>query len=339
MRRVGKRSSISAASADGRLPPLRAARRPFPHSNALPHASDAARGIGSVTYKIQREIIVVPLAWAPAILLQFAHPLVARGVADHSGFRSDRWGRMRRFRHTLDAMLRLCFGTDNETRRAADRINAIHDRVHGGLSETAGAFSAGTSYSAHDPALLAWVHATLLAMNLRVYELYVTSLSMEEKDRYCAEGSVMEDHLGIPKGYLPRSFRELQQYLDATLASGAITVTDTARTLARAILDPPLRVVASPLISLMRLTALGLLPAPIRDEYFFPWGRRDDAKLRVSAAFIRRVLPLTPPFLRYWPAARSAFAGRTAVYRPPALRHAPFEWIDPTVPDRRKRPE
>ena len=335
MRRVGKRSSISAASADGCLPPLRVGRGAYPHSRA----SNAARGIGSVTYKVQREIILVPLAWAPAILLQFAHPLVARGVADHSNFRSDRWGRMRRFRHTVDAMLRLCFGTDDETRRAADRINAIHDRVHGGLSETAGAFPAGTPYSAHDPALLAWVHATLLAMNLRVYELYVMPLSIEEKDRYCAEGSVMEDHLGIPKGCLPRGFGELQQYLDATLASGAIAVTDTARTLARAILDPPLRVVASPLISLMRLTALGLLPAPIRDEYGFPWGRRDDTKLRVSAALIRRVLPLTPPFLRYWPAARSAFAGRTAVYRPPTLRRAPFEWIDPTVPHRRERPE
>lgn len=333
MRRVGNRSSISAASANGRLPPLRVGRGAFPHSNSLPHANNAARRIGSVTYKVQREIILVPLAWAPAILLQFAHPLVARGVADHSGFRSDRWGRMRRFRHTLDAMLRLCFGTDDETRKAADRINAIHDRVHGGLSETAGAFPPGTPYTAHDPALLAWVHATLLAMNLRVYELYVTSLPMEEKDQYCAEGSVMEDNLGIPKGYLPRSFGEVQQYLDATLASGVITVTDTARTLAQAILDPPLRVVASPLIGLMRLTALGLLPAPIRDEYGFPWRSRDDAKLRVSATFIRRVLPLTPPFLRYWPAARSAFAGRSAVW-PPALRRAPFKWVDPTLRDR-----
>jgi uncharacterized protein (DUF2236 family) len=294
---------------------MRVGRRAFPRCTSLSRARNAARDIGSITYKVQREIILVPLAWAPAILLQFAHPLVARGVADHSGFRSDRWGRVRRFRRTLDAMLRLSFGTEDETRTVADRINAIHDRVHGDLSETAGAFPAGTPYSAHDPALLAWVHATLLTMNLRVYELYVTSLSMEEKDRYCVEGSVMEDNLGIPKGYLPRSFGEVQQYLDATLASGAITVTDAARTLARGILDPPLHVVASPLISLLRLTALGLLPAPIRDDYGFPWGRRDDTKLRASAALIRKVLPLTPPFLRYWPAARSALAGRTAVHR------------------------
>ena len=44
---------------------------------------------------LQREIVL--LAWGPAILLQFAHPLVARGVADHSAFRAERWGRARAF--------------------------------------------------------------------------------------------------------------------------------------------------------------------------------------------------------------------------------------------------
>jgi hypothetical protein len=62
------------------------------------------------------------------------------------------------------------------------RINAIHDCMNGRLTETAGIFPAGTPYSAHDPSLLACVHATLLGMNLRVYELFVTPLRIEEKD-------------------------------------------------------------------------------------------------------------------------------------------------------------
>ena len=70
-------------------------------------------------------------------------------------------------------MLRLCFGAEPEAQAVVARINAIHERVHGHLPETAGIFPAGTSYSAHDPALLAWVHATLLDMNLRVYERFV----------------------------------------------------------------------------------------------------------------------------------------------------------------------
>ncbi len=80
-------------------------------------------------------------------------------------------------------MLHLCFGTAPEALAVVARINAIHDRVHGHLPETTGIFPAGTPYSARDPALLAWVHATLLDMNLRVYELFVNPLPVEEKDR------------------------------------------------------------------------------------------------------------------------------------------------------------
>src|SRR5206468_12400185 len=143
------------------------------------------RDVGTIAWKLQREIILL-LAWAPAILLQLAHPLVAQGVADHSTFRLASWGRVGRFQRTLEAMLRLSFGTEAEARLVIARINAIHDNVQGRLREVAGVFPAGTRYSAHDPSLLAWVHATLVDMNLRVYELFVDCPSVEEKDRYCA---------------------------------------------------------------------------------------------------------------------------------------------------------
>jgi uncharacterized protein (DUF2236 family) len=271
---------------------------------SLSRAQTLPGGAG-VTYKLQREVIL-PLAWGPAVLLQFAHPLVAHGVAGHSRFRSDRWGRMRRFHRTLDAMLRLCFGRDREARGAASAINAIHDRVHGRLPKTVGIFPAGTVYSAHDPVLLAWVQATLLAMNVRVYELCVAPLSVQEKDRYCMEASAIEEHLGIPRGYLPRSFAELQRYIDNMLASGVIAVSDAARSLAGEVLDLPRYPVGRSLMVLLRLVAFGLLPPAIREDYGFPWTAQDDAKLRASAARIHKLLPLAPPIVRYWPAARAA---------------------------------
>jgi uncharacterized protein (DUF2236 family) len=258
---------------------------------------------------IQREIVLL-LAWGPAILLQLAHPLVARGVADHSVFRTERWGRTRRFYRTLEAMLRISFGTEQEARLGFARINAIHDRVHGELREPAGVFPAGTAYSAHDPALLAWVHATLVDMNLRVYERFVGPLRPEDKDRYCVEASGIERHLGIPDGRLPRSAGELQQYMDTTLASGEISVTDAARTLARAIVYPEAPRVAAPAVALMRLTTIGLLPPAIRAGYEFPWSVRREAMLRRWAWLVRTLLPLTPSVLRHWPAARTA--GRAA---------------------------
>lgn len=203
-------------------------------------------------------------------------------------------------------MLGLCFGPEREALAVAARINAIHDRVHGRLSEDAGLFSAGTLYSAHDPALLEWVHATLLVMNLRVYELFVAPVSAGDRDRYCAEASAIEGHLGIPEGRLPRTYGELQAYVDGTLASGEILVTDVARRLARMLVYPDAPRVAEPAFALMRAITLGLLPPRIRDGYGFAWSSRHAAALRLSAGLVRRLLRVTPPYVRYWPAARAA---------------------------------
>jgi uncharacterized protein (DUF2236 family) len=261
--------------------------------------------LDSVGFKLQREMVLL-LAWGPAILLQLAHPLVAQGIADHSMFRVERRGRTRRLLHTVDAMLQLCFGTEHQAGGVLARINAIHDRVNGRLAEAASVFPTGTPYSAHDPALLAWVHATLIDMNLRVYELYVGPLSEEEKDRYCAEASAIEAPLGIPVGRLARSSAELGRYMDAMLASGKITVTDTARMLAQDVVYPPASRLAAPALSLVRLPTIGLLPASVREGYRFSWSARHERRLRWSAGLVRRVLRFTPSMLRDWPAARRA---------------------------------
>ena len=262
-------------------------------------------GTDSVGRKLQREIVLL-LAWGPAILLQLAHPLVARGIADHSAFRRQSHGPMRRLAHTVGAMLQLCFGTEQEALEVLARINAIHDRVNGRLPEAAGTFVAGTPYSARDPALLAWVHATLVDMNVRVYELYVRPLSLEEKDRYCAEATAIEPHLGIPRGTLPRNFDELGRYMGAMLSSGEITVTDTARSLARSVLYPERLRVAQPVLPVVRLATAGLLPPVLRDSYGLSWSPQKQAMFSLSAGIIRNLLRLTPRVVRHWPAARRA---------------------------------
>ncbi|MCK6592271.1 MAG: DUF2236 domain-containing protein, partial [Polyangiaceae bacterium] len=63
-----------------------------------------------VARKINREIVVL-VGWVPAILMQFAHPLVAAGVADHSAFRSRPRARLERLRSTVRSMLSLTFGS------------------------------------------------------------------------------------------------------------------------------------------------------------------------------------------------------------------------------------
>lgn len=270
---------------------------------ALPDPAGSAPCARAVTHKLHREIVLLA-GWGRAILLQIAHPLVAWGVAEHSSFLRDRRGWWARLRRTVDAMLALTFGTPEEAAHVAAGINAMHGLVHGRLREPQGLFPAGTAYAATDPALLRWVHATLVDSSLLAYELYVGPLTPEERDRYCAEASGIEPLLRIPAGFLPRSTAELHRYLARTLASGEIAVTDTARSLAREIVSPQVPRVLQPLVALARLPTIGLLPPLLREAYGFRWDARQEAALQHSARLTRALLPLAPPPLRYWPAAR-----------------------------------
>ncbi len=273
-----------------------------------------ARGPDSVSWRLHREIVLLA-GWGRAILLQLAHPLVACGVAEHTGFLREPRGRWRRLDRTLAAMLALTFGTEDERQRAAAGIRAIHARVHGRLPEAAGRFGAGTPYSAEDPALLGWVHATLVDSFLLTHEWYVDPLAPGERDRYCAEAAGIEPLLGIPAGALPRDTAALRAYMDAMLAGDTIAVTPVARALAEAIVTPPLPWPARPILPLLRLATVGLLPPPVRALYGFAWDSRRERALRVSAALSRRLLALCPSIVRHWPAARAAYARER--HRPP----------------------
>jgi uncharacterized protein (DUF2236 family) len=288
-----------------------------PECRPVPHGE---RSVDSVAWKINSEIVLL-LGWNPAILLQVAHPLVAAGVTEHSLFLTDPPGRPRRLWRTLNVMFDLTFGQPAEVQRAADAINAVHDRVHGELRAAAGPFAAGHQYSAHDPELLRWVHCTMLEVFPRTYRLYVGPLSDEEWDRYCAEASRVEPLLGVPDGFLPASLPALRAYLRDRLASGEIAVSEESKRLAHDILHPRLPLPLRPFRMFFQLPMVGLLPPSVRAAYGFPWDGRKERLLRDSARLVRPLLALTPSLLRHWPAARRAFArARRGELAPPVPR-------------------
>ncbi len=268
-------------------------------------ASEPRLGPEAITWRLHREIALLA-GWAPAILLQLAHPLVAEGVARHSAFLRERHGRGRRLRRTIESMLSLTFGDEEEAGGAAARINAIHDRVHGALAAPGGHFPAGTRYSAHDADLLSWVHVTLMHVFLATYRQFIGELTIDDRDRYCAEAARVEPRLGIPAGRLPRREAEVRSHLDAVLGSGDIAVTDTARALAREILYPPVPWILRPVTALARVVTAALLPSAIRDAYGLPWSSRRARVFEMTGAVSRRVLPLVPAVVRHWPSARRA---------------------------------
>ncbi|MFI5375710.1 MAG: oxygenase MpaB family protein, partial [Candidatus Rokuibacteriota bacterium] len=116
--------------------------------------------------------------------------------------------------------------------------------------------------------------------------------------------------LRIPAGRLPRTEAALRDYVEAMLAGDTLEVTDTARALAREVLAPPVPYLLRPALWLAALPAVGLLPPAIRAGYGLPWDARHARALAVVAAVSRRGLPLVPPSLRFWAAARRAIRPR-----------------------------
>jgi uncharacterized protein (DUF2236 family) len=261
-------------------------------------------GPESITWKVNREVIVIA-GWGRAILLQLAHPAVAAGVNDHSSFRGSLRSSFRRMRSTVAAMLSFTFGDTEQMITAAAAINTIHDRVRGRVRERA-----GEAYSAHDPDLQQWVHATLLESIALTYELLVGPLTRRERDRYCSEAAIMEPLLGMPAGSLPRDSAQLDTYMREMLAGGRIAVTDTSRGLARAVLYPPHWYVVWPAFRAMQLLAIGSLPPSIRRAYGFEWRARDARAFARWTALLRTSLRLLPPLAREWPIARRRFSSR-----------------------------
>ena len=255
-------------------------------------------GPGSITWTINREMIVV-VGWGRAILLLLAHPAVAAAVHDHSGFRTSLLSRFRRLRSTVRAMLSLAFGDTEQMIAAAAGINTIHDRVNGRVRE-----GAGGPYSAHDPELLRWVHATLVDSILLAYERFIGPLTTRERDRYCAEAAIMEPLLGMPEGWLPHDTAQLEAYMREMLAGGSIRVTSTSRDLARAVLFPPRWRAVWPVFRAMQVLTIGSLPQPIRHAYGFEWNARDARALDRWTTSLRRLVKLLPPIAREWPMAR-----------------------------------
>ena len=258
---------------------------------------------GQMVRRVNKEAIVL-LGWGRAILLQLAHPLVAAAVADHSDYWSSPLQYLRRIKQTVGSMLDLTFGSQTDIQLTADRINAIHDRVHGRVLDDTRLFPAGTAYTATDPALLTWVHVTLIHSQILAYELFVKMLRTEEKDQYCRETAELAPLLRIPTGVLPTTYAKLTGHLQTRYNDGTVQVTDTARRLSRSLLYPPGGPVTAACLALGRLVTSGLLPDPIRSAYGLPWTPVRQRSLDAVAWGIRSARVVTPTCLREWPMAR-----------------------------------
>jgi uncharacterized protein (DUF2236 family) len=251
-------------------------------------------------WQVDRELVLL-LSGGRALLMQLAHPKIAAGVAEHSSFKEDSLGRLYR---TMSAMWSIVFDEAAPAREALERINRVHERVHGTVPASE-PFYAGMAYDAFDQALLLWVHATLIDSAIVAYELFVKPLRAEEKARYYADSKKLARFFQISDSLIPASLKAFTAYMEWMLGSPGIAVGPTAQSLARDILYPRPWLLR-PAGPLFRLITAGLLPERLRRDYKIAWSNRREKNFRLAAAAIRHLLPLVPPPLRVVANARRA---------------------------------
>jgi uncharacterized protein (DUF2236 family) len=246
-------------------------------------------------WRIGRELVLM-LGGGRALLLQVAHPLVAAGVAEHSDYRENPW---KRLEGTMNAIWAVVFGTRRQADEAAARVRAMHEKVHGTLAAPGGAFPAGTAYSALDPELLLWVHATLVDTALLVHDRWVRPLSEPEQAAYYDDMKTCARLFGTPTEVIPPTLGEFRDYMTEQLDSDEIAVTTTAREIARTVLHPPLPLPLRGAMEAVNLVTASLLPPRLRSEYGIAWDPARAALAAVSREWVRRVaLPVLPDALR-----------------------------------------
>lgn len=248
-----------------------------------------------MAWRVDREVLILA-GGTCALLMQLAHPAVAAAVAQHSDFREDPFARLRR---TLRASFEVVFGSTPCAERAIARMNAIHSVVRGEIPES------GTAYFARDPALLLWVHATLIDTALRVYDRYVHPLTDADAQLYYAESHQIATRLGVPASALPQSLVELRADMARRISSGEVAVTPTALSLAPFVLYPtsfPPRFVWD----VAHLISMSVMPAELRRGYGIGWSHARQRSMERAASVVRAVLPVMPAPLRFVPQYRSA---------------------------------
>ncbi len=183
-----------------------------------------------------------------ALLLQSLHPLAMAGVAGHSGFRGDPWGRLQR---TSTFLATTTFGTAEGAQAAVDQVRAIHARVNGVTPD-------GVPYAASDPHLLAWVHVAEVDSFLAAHQRYgAQPLDHDECDEYVAQVAVVSRALGAKE--LPTTTAELRESLAAYRPE--LRGTTEARQAARfLLLQPPLPLPLRPAYGVIAAAAVGSMP-------------------------------------------------------------------------------
>ncbi|MEP6981257.1 MAG: oxygenase MpaB family protein [Nakamurella sp.] len=193
-----------------------------------------------------------------SLLMQMLHPAAMAGVAGHSGYKSDPWGRLQR---TSTFLAMTTYGPVDQAEDLIAKIRGIHERVRGKTFD-------GRPYAASDPHLLRWVHLAEADSFLNAYERFGAAPTTDAfRDEYVAQTGLVAAKLGVidpPQTHVGLQ-KALQVYRPELGASPLAW--DAAKLL---LLEPPLPLAARPGYGMLAAAAVSTMPAWARRELRLP---------------------------------------------------------------------
>jgi len=257
-------------------------------------------GPDSITWRVHADPSMA-LAGLRALLLQAVHPLAMAGVAQHSDFRGDPWGRLFR---TAEYVAVVSYGTTAEATRAAARVRGIHRRLSGVEPES------GTAYRVDDPDLLLWVHCCEVESFLSTALRCGLRLTRSERDAYYAEQVASAELVGLSPRSVPSTVDDVRQYF--VDVHPQLRVTAEARRTAGFVLWPPMPALvqlgtpARPAWVALASAAGAMLPRWARRLYSLPGLPTTDAAATIAGLAFRTGLLVVPERLRHGPHVKQA---------------------------------
>ena len=205
-------------------------------------------GPEAICWRIHSDFPAMLCGGISALMLQMLHPLALAGVWDHSNFREDMLGRLRR---TSQFVAATTFAPKSEAERLIERVRKIHTQVQGVAPD-------GRPYSAEDPALLTWVHVCEVYSFLRGYLRYRNpNLSLKIQDDYYSEVALIATKLGAEE--VPSSANEIEAYLQRM--RGELVYDERTATVMQALFNAPTpSTLTKPMGRSITLAGFDLLP-------------------------------------------------------------------------------
>lgn len=202
---------------------------------------------GSLPWRVHGDVTTMMVGGVAALLFQMLHPAVLAGVWDHSAFRTDMLGRLRR---TARFIAQTTYADRDIALAAIDRVRGVHQRIGGALPD-------GTPYRADDPGLLAWVHVTEMWSFLAAWQRYGRALAPADKDIYFAQTARIGEAMGAAP--VPHTRAQAEALIAAMRPQ--LRVDDRTQEVARFLLEQPApNLMAAPAQATIFAAAVDLLP-------------------------------------------------------------------------------